>query len=497
LDIKRKAVRGVAWSGLQRGGAQVVSFVVFTLLARLLAPEAFGLIAIANVFITFVNIFLDQGFGSAIIQREELQDGHLDTAFWSAVGMGAALMAAGLFSAGFIARLYSEPTLEPVLRWVALNVLILALGSTQRSVLNRELAFDKLAIRRLAAEAVGGVTGVAMAFAGYGVWSLVGRNITRDLTSAGLLWRLSDWRPGLRATRRHFKEMSWFGANIIGDRLLTFVNRDADKLLIGYFLGATALGYYSIGARLVRLLLDLTLGTFVSVAFPVFSRIQVERERIRSAFYQATRYTSAIGFPAFVGLSLVAGGAVPLLFGAKWLPAIEIVQALAFLGVVHAMGYFIPPLLLAEGRPDWGLALSFLRAVLNLTFILILVRWGVVAVALGFVLREAIMLPLKLWAVKQVIDLDVVRFFRQLTPIAGATLVMAAAVFVVDSILEVGFSPAVLVLGSILSGIVAYGLSLRLLAPKLSRQGFELAMLMLPDGGRESGPSENNGPAQP
>jgi PST family polysaccharide transporter len=497
MDIKRKAVRGVAWSGLQRGGAQVVSFVVFTLLARLLAPDAFGLIAIANVFITFINIFLDQGFGSAIIQREDLQDGHLDTAFWSALGMGVILMVIGLFSAGFIAQIYGEPTLEPVLRWVALNVLILSLGSTQRSLLSRELAFDKLAIRRLVAEAVGGVTGVAMAYGGYGVWSLVGRNITRDLTSAGMLWRLSDWRPGLRATRRHFKEMSWFGANIIGDRLLTFVNRDADKLLIGYFLGATVLGYYSIGARLIRLLLDLTLGTFVNVAFPVFSRIQVERERIQSAFYQATRYTSAVGFPAFIGLSLVASGAVALLFGEKWLPAVEIVQVLAYLGVVHAIGYFIPPLLMAEGRPDWGLALSVLRAVLNLTFILILVRWGVVAVAVGIVVREVIMLPLKLLAAKRVIDLDAARFFRQLIPVASATLVMAAVVFVVDRILKVGFSPAVLVLGSILSGVAAYGLSLRHLAPKLTRQGLELVMLLLPVGGRESGQSEDGGPAQP
>lgn len=479
MDLKRKAVRGVAWSGLQRSGAQVVSFLVFTLLARVLAPDAFGLIAIANVFITFVSIFLDQGFGFALVQREKLESGHLDTAFWSSLAMGVLVMAVVLAVSGPISRVYGEADLEPVLRWVALNVLILALGSTQKSVLSRELAFDKLAVRRLGAEIVGGVVGVIMAYRGFGVLSLVSRNLSRDLTSAGLLWGMSSWRPGLRATRRHFKEMSWFGANIIGDRLLSFVNRDADKLLIGYFLGTTVLGYYSVGVRLIQLLLDLFLGTFTSVAFPVFSRLRVEADRMRSVFLKATHYTSALGIPAFVGLSLVAAKAVPLLFGERWLPSIEIVQVLAFLGVVHSLGYFIPPLLMAEGRPDWGLALSALRAVLNVGMILVLVRWGVLAVAAGFVLRELLMLPVSLRALRSIIEFDVRRFLKPLAQIAAAALCMALVVYA--SVRILGDTLQILWgLVSILLGALAYFLCLRLLAPEFTQQGFELARLLLP-----------------
>ncbi|NJN87778.1 MAG: oligosaccharide flippase family protein, partial [Leptolyngbyaceae cyanobacterium SL_7_1] len=205
MSIKQKAIKGVAWSAIQNWGSQVGSLLVFFLLARLLTPEAFGLVALANVFLLFMQLLLEQGFSQAIIQREDLEPEHLNTAFWLTLVSGTLLAGIGIFSASWIAELFGQAALTPIIRWVSPLLIIIALARVQQASLERKFNYKAIAARKILATFMGGAVGVLMAFLGFGVWSLVAQQFVFESVGAITLWVCSDWRPGLTVSMRHFR----------------------------------------------------------------------------------------------------------------------------------------------------------------------------------------------------------------------------------------------------------------------------------------------------
>ena len=283
MSLRQKAAKGVFWSVIQKWGRAAIQAFFFILLSRLLTPEAFGLVALATIFIDFVEIFLDQGTSVAVVQRAQLERAHLDTAFWISILTGILLTGLGISTSGFVASLFEEPHLAPVLSWLSLSFITNALSTTQNAILQRNLAFKSLAARSLIATIVGGIVGFSMAIAGFGVWSLVGQELSRGLTAAIVLWGASDWRPGFNVSKKHYKELFSFGISVVGNNSLEVLVRRSDDLLIGYFLGPTLLGFYTIGYRLLLIIIRLVTSITTTVAFPTFSRLQDNPERMRPA----------------------------------------------------------------------------------------------------------------------------------------------------------------------------------------------------------------------
>lgn len=239
-NLKQKAVRGVFWSLVEKLGSQGTQFITFLVLARLLAPESFGLISLANIFVHFIQALVDSGFSDAIIQRKRLEEDHLNTAFWTNLGVGTVLSLTGVFTAGAIAAFFKQPGLTPIVAWLSLNVLINSFASTQQAIFRRQLNFRGLAQRKVFGLVAGGIVGVTMAFLGYGVWSLVCQTLVGNTLGTLLLWRISDWRPQLKFSAKHLQDLASYGVNVIGIGILVFVTRRVDDFLIGYFLGPTA-----------------------------------------------------------------------------------------------------------------------------------------------------------------------------------------------------------------------------------------------------------------
>jgi O-antigen/teichoic acid export membrane protein len=393
VNLEQKAAQGIAWSGIQRVSSQVISFLVILVLSRLLEPDAFGLVAMANVIIAFVQTFLDQGFSRAIVQRDKLEDEHLDTAFWTSAFIGMMMTIVGIGFSSLMAKFFREPELAPVLRWFVLSFLFLGLSNTQEALLQRALAFRRLAMRTLIAELVGGVFAITLAYLGYNVWSLVVQALIRLFMGMILLWRLSDWRPGFSFTASRFRELFCFGVNVVGDRLANFFKGRTDEILIGYFLGASALGFYTIGYRILRVMTRLFTESIDAVAFPTFSRLQVDRDRMREVFHQVTKITSIIAFPSFLGVALLAPELVVVFFGEKWTPSIPVMQIMAFIGILHSTTYFNATVLLSIGKPFLLFGVNLINALVNVIAILIAVRWGIVAVAIAYVLRAYLLAP--------------------------------------------------------------------------------------------------------
>jgi O-antigen/teichoic acid export membrane protein len=425
-NLRQKAVKGVVWSAIQSWGSQVISFAVFSLLARLLSPQDFGLVATAGVVVTFMQIFLEQGFSEAIVQRDELESEHLDTAFWTILGIGTLLTIIGFSSADIVANFFNQPQLTLIVRCLSFNFLFSALNSVQAAILSRQLYFKALAIRSLLATLAGGTVGIVMAFRGFGVWSLVCQQLSFGLVAVITLWRVSDWRPGFRFSKKHFLEMFSFGINIVGFNFLNFFSRHGDDLLIGYFLGAIALGYYNVAYRILLVMTQLLVRILTQVALPTFSRLKQEPEKLRNAFYSATQLSSLISFPIFISVAVLAPEIVRVVFGNKWESSIPVMQALSLVGPLHCIFFFNGSLMIAMGKPSWRLWVTFINSVSNFIAFFLVVKWGILAVAMAYVIRGYLLAPIPLLLLRKLINLDLVIYFRQyLTQVCGCVAIVA------------------------------------------------------------------------
>lgn len=477
MNLKNKVVKGVIWSTIQSGGSQVISFVVFLVLARLLEPETYGLVALASIFLAFVQVFLDQGFVDAIIQREKLDLEHLDTAFWTSLGISLLLTIFVIASAEPVANLFNQQQLVLIIRWLSLSFLFSALKGVQVAILSRKFAFKALATRSLIANLIGGTVGIAMAFRGFGVWSLVCQQLINGLVDVLVLWTVSDWRPGFNVSVKHFKELFSFGINVMGFNALNFFNRRGDDLLIGYFLGPVALGYYTVAYRLLLVMTQVLVTTTSKVAAPTFSRLQQEPERLRRAFYTATQLSSLITFPISLCVAVLAPELVQCFFGSKWTPSIPVMQVLAFIVPIHLILFYNSSVIMALGKPSWRLRIHCINVLVNVVAFALVVRWGVVAVAAAYVIRGYLLLPISLWALNKLISINMITYLkRYLAPLTGSL----ATVFTILSLkyFLIGFINLYALLSiSITIGISVYIISLLLIAPSLFQQVLGLARM--------------------
>lgn len=480
MGLRQQAIRGAMWSAIEKWGAQLVSTAIFLLLARLLGAEAFGLVALANVFMYFMQIFLDQGFAQAIIQKEKLEPEHLDTAFWTSVLMGALFLLIILTGAGPVATFYNEPALAPIIRWMSISFLFAGLSSVQAAILQRNMQFKIFAARSLVATAVCGIAGIGAALIGLGVWSLVIKEIVFGSTGALMLWSTSDWRPGLRFSPTHFRELFSFGINIIGFNFLDFLNRRSDDLLIGYFLGTVALGYYNVAYRLLLIMIKLLTNVTTQVALPTFSRLQTEPERMKNAFYRVTRYTSFVSFPAFLGMAVLAPELIQTLFGAEWLPSVPVMQILALIGILQSVQYFSGTVLLAMNKPLWRLRVIFMITVCNIIGFFIAVRWGITAVAASYVICVYLFSPVFLVLIKKLINIDFKKYFCQYTTPFLSSLLMVTFILGSKQLLY-GLNNSYITLTLYVAiGLLTYLLGVMILSPRLFNRTYSLVTSSFP-----------------
>lgn len=462
--------RATFWSGLERTLNRVATFGIFIVLGRLLAPADFGLAALAGIFTAFLQIFVDQGFSRALIQRRHLGPRQLDTAFWTAVVTGTGLTLAGIASAPLVARLLGEPALTPVVRWLSAGFLLSSLATTQQALMQREFAFRALAVRRLSATVAGGVVGITMATMGAGVWSIVAQTITRAFVATAILWIASPWRPGFAVSREDFRDLLGFGINAVGIDFLGFLNRHGDNLLVGGVLGPVALGFYTVAYRVLDVLSEIFVGTLSQVVAPTFSALQDDPAALRRAYYSAVRLSQAVAVPAFTGIAVLAPELVTVVFGPRWAPSAPVIQALAIAGLVQTATYFDGGVLFAAGRPRLEFGLTLAGTIGNLVAFAVAVRWGIVAVAAGLAIRGFAFWPLRIAALSRVVGISPRRYLQQwVVPVAGSAVV-AGLLLVLRAVLGEALAAPVPLALTVLAAAAAYVVTLGLLARDLVRE---------------------------
>jgi O-antigen/teichoic acid export membrane protein len=383
-NIRAQVAEGVAW----KIAAQIVfalsRLVVGIILARLLTRDGFGVAGMALVAAAFVSIFADLNLGSAVIQRERLTEDDRSTIFWTTLGFGCTLTVAGVLLSGRVADFFGHPEVAHLFAALSFSFALTGVASTQNALLTRELAFRSLQIRQIAATLAGAVTGVALAAAGTGAWAIIGMTLAAEATSAVVLWSASPWRPRFVYSLVSLRETGQFGIKLFGASILSYLSLNGDNLLIGRFIGAVALGTYSLAYNLMSLPMSLLAAPISQVAFPALSRLKSDRERLRSAWLRGKRISSVFIAPAFVGLIVIAPDLVPAMFGAKWEPAVAVVQILALGLVTQAVGTLNWTMLIALGEGGLYFWLTALEAVATFAGFAVGLHWGIVGVAASF-----------------------------------------------------------------------------------------------------------------
>ena len=486
VNLRTRAAKGVFWTATGAWGRQLALFIVIAIQARLLDPSDFGLVAFAAVFVGFTHIVADEGLADAIVQRKELEREHLDAAFWTTFAFAVVLTVILAALAVPIAAVLGDEQLAPVLVALSLSIPIASTSLVQRAILTRELKFRSLALRSLVGITVGGVCGGLAALAGLGVWSLVVQNLVGVTAGTLVLWRVSGFSPRLTFSYSHCRDLLGFGANVVGFRLLIYFTRWADDLLIGAFLGPAALGFYTVGSRMLRMLIQVTSSLIDRVSFPLYSRLQDKPARMKIAFYKSSSFAALIAFPVFLASAVLAPQIVAVFFGPKWTDSVPVMQLLSLFGLIQVLTYLNGTTIKALGKPGWLTVIVGITAALKVVAFLIAVQYGLVAVAFAAVFVGWAVAPLYYWGVRRLVAVDLGGYWQSLrVPVLGSivsTATMLGFRYLLDG---AGARPLVVLAVAGAAGAAVYYVTVRLLAPPLAAEVRDLVSRGVPS--RRSG----------
>ena len=426
--MRTVAVQGMVWLGGQRIAVRLLDQVFTIVLVRLLSPREFGLLAMAAIFAGVLSLFAHSGISQAIIQRKEMDDEFLSTAFWANVGVGCVLFMVALGASRFLGAFMREPLAALIVVVLSVRFITDATASTQSAVLQRRMQYRSLSLRPLFGALVSGPIAVVMAYKGMGVWSLVAQQLGASAAGAAALYYAGGFRPKLVFSWRRFKEIWSFGGPLLLARFFEYAVRNTDNLLVGRYLGSVALGFYSL-AYIVFLVPVIDIGfPMTAVMFSTLSRMQDDVTRLKQSFLMATRYITMIALPMMVGLAVVAPLMVEVVFGPQWLPSASVMSILALAGFLRLMVSLGPSALQAAGRTDLHMRWALLALVLYLPAFAVGLRWGITGVAFGYLAATAVLLPIQWGFVAKVMGLSVGDLWAAAFPSAAGCAVMAAAV---------------------------------------------------------------------
>ena len=350
LPFRTRIARSIFWLAWSRGVLQVLAFATTLLVARILVPADYGVMALAGVWTGSVGMVAEMGLGAGIIQFRDLDKREIDTCFWLTMTLATVGFAALAASAPMIARWFAVPRLGDVLPVLALVLPLTACRVVSDSLLRKRLALDRVAQAEMIGGAVTLPVMLGCAFVGLGVWTLVVGSLLAPAVRSVATFAFAPWRRGLRIGGGRFKEVLRFSLATLGVKIMWALREDSDVLVIGKITGQLTLGFYSM-AKELALLPGTKISTVVNMlSSPMMAELQTNIDAMRTSFYRAVRLTAAIAVPTSAGIALVANEAVSVLLGPKWLTSVPLLRLLCVYAAVRAVDVLLPPVLFARHR---------------------------------------------------------------------------------------------------------------------------------------------------
>jgi teichuronic acid exporter len=462
-NLQHKTLSGIIWGFLEKFSTQLVTFIVGIILARLLSPSDYGLIAMVTVFVTISGVIVDSGFSNALIRKKDRTDLDYSTVFVINVGLSVLMALLLCLSAPLIAGYYKEPILIKILYLNALYVFLGSFISVQSTKLYADMNFKARSTINVVNSVVQGVIAVGMAFAGYGVWSLIVPKIFTVFSAAALYWHFQHWFPGIRFSKSSAKNLFSFGSKLLASTLLNVVYQNLYPIVIGKKFSASDLGFYSKGSAFANLPATTFTNVIGSVAFPVLSSIQDNDERLASSYRRMLRLSAYILFPLMIGLAVLARPLIVVLITAKWERCVILLQILCFDLMWYPIHALNLNLLQVKGRSDLFLKLEVIKKIIGISVLAITLNFGIVWMCFGSVFCSLVALFINTYYTGKLLQLTFWKQMKDLIPSLLASLSMGACVYLI--ILPISNDYVQLIVG-ILGGICIYYVTSKLFRMK-------------------------------
>ena len=453
MSSSNKVITNFLWRFLERVGAQGVEFVVSIVLARLLAPELFGQIALIMVFTSILSVFIDSGFGSALIQKKDADDLDFSTVFWFNLSMCLVIYGLMFLAAPGIARFYKMPDLVAPIRVISLTLVVSGVKNVQMSYVSRTLQFKRFFFATLGGTLGAAVLGIWLAYRGYGIWALVAQYLFNNTVDTIILWLTVKWRPKLMFSLDRLKIMFNFGWKLLASSLLDTVYTRLRALVIGKMYTASSLAFYEKGASFPRTIVTNIDSSISSVLFPVMSAAQEDRLTVRNMTRRAILTSSYIMWPMMMGLAACAEPLVRLLLTDKWLPCVPFLRIFCIVYAFRPIHTANLNAVRAMGRSDIFLKLEIWKKVVGLTLMLISMWFGVLAMAYSMLVGSVASQLINASPNKKLLEYSYRQQLMDILPSLALSAVMFFAVWSVQ-LLKLGVVPTLLL--QIPLGVVIY-----------------------------------------
>ena len=428
-SLKQKTTKGLFWSSVERFSNQGMSFLFSVILARMLDPSDFGIIAMITIFFAVAQSFVDSGFSNALVRKTDRREEDLSTCFYFNIGVGIMAYIVLFLIAPLVASFYNQPILSPIIRITGLGVALNSLCVVQQALFTIKIDFKSQAKVTLSATIISGIVGVVLAYQGYGVWALVWQGVVLSLVRMGLLWLMSKWRPTTGFSKSSFNYLFGYGSKLLASGLLDTIYNNIYPIVIGKFYTPAQLGNYSRALSFAQLPSSNITSILQRVTFPVLSTIQDDIPRLQANYRRLLKLSAFIIFPLMMGLAAVAFPMIRLILTPKWEGCSLYLQIICFALMWYPIHAINLNLLQVKGRSDLFLRLEIIKKIVGVCIMCITIPLGITAMCIGMVASSLISLFINTYYTGKLINIGCLKQMRDLTPIFINSLIMGGIVY--------------------------------------------------------------------
>ncbi len=452
-NLKKKTAKAVGWSAVERFSLQTVGFITGLLIARQLAPSDYGVIAMTSIFFAISSTFIDSGFSSALIRKNDRTESDNSTVFYFNIVIGAIATLLVFFSAPLVAKFYDQPLLVPIMRVLSFRLIIGSFNGVQQAILSARIDFKSQAKIAFTSNILASVVALTTAYMGWGVWALVAQSITSTITRTVMLWTTVRWYPTMPFSKKSFDELFGYGSKLLASALLDTTYSNIYTIVIGKVFSAGELGVYSRASNLSKFPSENITGIIQRVTFPVLSKMQDEDERLSINYRKLLQVSAFLVFPLMIGLSAIASPLIVTILTPKWSGAIVYLQILCFSMMWYPIHAINLNLLQVKGRSDLFLRLEVIKKIIGVTVLVTTIPMGLVVMCYGRIFSSLICLIVNTHYTGKLINVDYFKQMGDLLPALLGSLAMGGVVYFTTTLID---SPSLQLGAGVVVGAATY-----------------------------------------
>lgn len=430
-ELKAKTLSGLTWQFAQRILGQFLSFVVTVILARMLMPNDYGVVALASMFCFLLGTFTDMGLNAALVQKKDVDELDYNTVFYTCLALSFLIYAILFFLAPYIAYIFKNSQICPIIRVISLTIPIGAFSSVQNAKVSRNLQFKKFFYATLSGQIIAAGVGIGMAYTGYGPWALVGQSMTSNIANTFVMFLIVRWHPRWMYSFVRFKSLFQFAGSKFAAGFIGTLCSQLKGYLIGYKYSAADLAFYNRGEGLPNIIENNISGTINGVLFPALSKLQDDKGKVKTGIRRSMMTSSYILSPIFLGLAAVSYQLVPLLYSPKWNQSIPFMIFACLTGIVSVLSSTNLQAILAVGRADTLLKLEFIKKPVFFAILAITVSISPIAISAGMFVYSSFTVVVNAFPNKKYIDYSLSEQLRDVMTSILLSFLMALLVYII------------------------------------------------------------------